>query len=154
MGTGVGGSDENGPTETPGPGQVELGRHCGRYTEEKIFKEIQQIELKGFKDRVGNVRLNLHFGVLLKTGQATDEDMQSLASMFSTQTLGETKLKTKIIEIQDIGNLDDFRIHFHTIPAPIWAPKTMDALKFQPMITSTHHQLELPRYCHHNKFLQ
>ena len=60
-------------------------------SDEKIFKEIQNIELKGYKDRVKNVKLSLHLaGVLLKTGQATDEDMQSLASMFSTQTLGKT----------------------------------------------------------------
>ena len=59
-------------------------------SDEKIFKEIQNIELKGYKDRVKNVKLSLHLaGVLLKTGQATDEDMQSLASMFSTQTLGK-----------------------------------------------------------------
>ena len=59
-------------------------------SDEKVFKEIQNIELKGYKDRVKNVKLSLHLaGVLLKTGQATDEDMQSLASMFSTQTLGK-----------------------------------------------------------------
>ena len=40
-------------------------------------------------------------GVLLKTGQATDDDLQSLASMLSTNTL-------------DIGNLDDFRFMLKT----------------------------------------
>ena len=35
-------------------------------------------------------------GVLLRSGHATDDDMQSLASLLTTNTL-------------DIGNLDDFR---------------------------------------------
>lgn len=44
------------------------------------------------------MKVSLHIaGVLLKTGQATDDDLQSLASMLTTQTL-------------DIGNLDDFRL--------------------------------------------
>ena len=35
------------------------------------------------------MKLSLHLaGVLLKTGEATDEDLQSLASMLSTNTLG------------------------------------------------------------------
>ena len=47
--------------------------------------------------RIEEVALSLHVaGVLLKTGQATDDDLQSLASMLTTNTL-------------DIGNLDDFR---------------------------------------------
>ena len=42
-----------------------------------------------FLDRVQDVKLSLHLaGVLLKTGEATDEDLQSLASMLSTNTLG------------------------------------------------------------------
>ena len=70
--------------------KLNLAELVGETTDEKIFKEIQNIELKGFKERVKNVKLSLHLaGVLLKTGQATDEDMQSLASMFSTQTLGK-----------------------------------------------------------------
>ena len=72
--------------------KLNLAELVGETTDEKIFKEIQNIELKGFKDRVKNVKLSLHLaGVLLKTGQATDEDMQSLASMFSTQTLGKLR---------------------------------------------------------------
>ena len=51
-------------------------------------------------DRIGRVEsVKLSFqmaGVLLRSGHATDDDMQSLASLLTTNTL-------------DIGNLDDFR---------------------------------------------
>ena len=70
--------------------KLNLAELIGDGSDEKIFKEIQNIEFKGYKNRVQNVKVSLHLaGVLLKTGQATDEDMQSLASMFSTQTLGK-----------------------------------------------------------------
>ena len=76
----------------------------GDTIDEKFFKEIE-LELKGYKgfnciiynlngnriclDRIQNVHVSMHLaGVLLKTGQATDEDLQSLASMLSTNTLG------------------------------------------------------------------
>ena len=48
-----------------------------------------------FLDRVQDVKLSLHLaGVLLKTGEATDEDLQSLASMLSTNTLGSVIIHT------------------------------------------------------------
>jgi len=76
--------------------KINLADLVGENADEKVFKEIQNLELRGYKDRVQDVKLSLHLaGVLLKTGEATDEDLQSLASMLSTNTL-------------DIGNLDDF----------------------------------------------
>merc|ERR1712048_367259 len=50
-------------------------------------------------------------GVLLETGQATDDDLQSLASMLSTNTL-------------DIGNLDDFSRKLR--PSPLELPNTVE----------------------------
>lgn len=41
-------------------------------------------------------------GVLLRSGHATDDDMQSLASLLTTNTL-------------DIGNLDDFRYRIEPV---------------------------------------
>ena len=84
--------------------KINLADLVGENSDEKVFKEVQNLELRGYKgkiklivdaitfeflDRVQDVKLSLHLaGVLLKTGEATDEDLQSLASMLSTNTLG------------------------------------------------------------------
>jgi hypothetical protein len=68
--------------------KINFSEIVGDTTDDKFFKEIE-FELKGYKDRIQNVKLGIHLaGVLLKTGEATDEDLQSLASMLSTNTLG------------------------------------------------------------------
>jgi len=63
---------------------------------DKFFKELSNVKFTSYRGRIEEVVVSLHVaGVLLKTGQATDDDLQSLASMLTTNTL-------------DIGNLDDF----------------------------------------------
>ena len=85
--------------------KINLADLVGENSDEKVFKEVQNLELRGYKgeikikcwyditfqflDRVQDVKLSLHLaGVLLKTGEATDEDLQSLASMLSITESG------------------------------------------------------------------
>ena len=91
--------------------KIDLSKLVAEELDDKIFQEFTDVEFKPFKGRssyhsavsfnssgrVESVKLSFQMaGVLLRSGHATDDDMQSLASLLTTNTL-------------DIGNLDDFR---------------------------------------------